>query len=303
MIQYVKRKDLDVEKYDACIEKSLQSNIYGYSWYLDIVCDNWDVLVLEDYCAVMPIPWKKKLFIKYVHPPFWLIQLGIYSVEVVDENEFLIELFDDFKFVETRTNIHNAFSMFKAYEKESYLQVLSLEDDYEVLFSNYRKDRRKDVSKAKKLDLIEKWNDDSKVLIELFKNNVGKRTPYIQEVDYNKLQKLITVCLEKRVGEILSIYDKENNLVASGFFLKHKKAITILVSSTDFKNRKNGANTFLIDRAIYKFEKNFNVFNFGGSSLQTIAKYFLSFGALTLKYPQIKYNKLPWFIKLLRKMS
>ncbi|QVY65351.1 hypothetical protein [Polaribacter sp. Q13] len=301
MIRYVKRKDLEVVKYDACIDNSLQSNIYGYSWYLDIVADNWDVLVLDDYKAVMPIPWKKKLFIKYVYPPFWLIQLGVYSIEVVDENEFLIELFNDFKFAETRTNTYNSFSMFKAYERESELQILLMENDYAALFNNYRKDRRKDVAKAKKLDLIEKWKDNSEELIELFKNNVGKRTPYIVEKDYDVLKKLITVCLEKKVGEILSIYDKDDHLVASGFFLKYKKKVTILVSSTDFKNRKNGANTFLIDRAIYKFEKNFSVFNFGGSSLQTIAKYFLSFGASTLKYPQIKYNNLPFLLKLFKK--
>ena len=48
MIHYVKRKDLDLNKYDACINNAINSRIYGYSWYLDIVADNWDVLVLND---------------------------------------------------------------------------------------------------------------------------------------------------------------------------------------------------------------------------------------------------------------
>ena len=47
MIHYVKRKDLDLNKYDACINNAINSRIYGYSWYLDIVADNWDVLVLN----------------------------------------------------------------------------------------------------------------------------------------------------------------------------------------------------------------------------------------------------------------
>ena len=49
MIQYVKRQHLDVSKYDFCIENSTQSRIYAFSWYLDIVADHWDVLVLDDY--------------------------------------------------------------------------------------------------------------------------------------------------------------------------------------------------------------------------------------------------------------
>ena len=53
MIQHIKRKDLDILKYDACIENSIQSRIYGFSWYLDIVADHWEVLVLDDYEAVM----------------------------------------------------------------------------------------------------------------------------------------------------------------------------------------------------------------------------------------------------------
>ncbi|WP_373942482.1 hypothetical protein OEG92_04340 [Polaribacter sejongensis] len=72
MIQYVKRKDLNILKYDACIENSIQSRIYAFSWYLDIVADNWDVLVLGDYKAVMPLPWKQKYFIKYITQPFFV---------------------------------------------------------------------------------------------------------------------------------------------------------------------------------------------------------------------------------------
>ena len=52
MIHYVKREDLEVEKYNNCIENSIQSRIYAFSWYLDIVADYWDVLVLDDYKAV-----------------------------------------------------------------------------------------------------------------------------------------------------------------------------------------------------------------------------------------------------------
>ena len=300
-IKYIHREHLDEEKYNQCIDSSLQSKIYAFSWYLDIVCDTWDVLVLNDYEAVMPIPWRKKYGIKYVYPPFWVLQLGVFSNEVIDENEFLTPLFNKFKFVELRTNTHNNFELYPEFLQLKQCQKLVFNTTYSSTLSHYRKDRKKDLQKAAAADLIEKWNDHPSNLIQLFKNNIGKRTPNIKETDYENLEKLIAICIEKKIGEILSVYDKENKLVASVFLLKHKNSITKLISSTNLKDRKNGANTFLIDRVIFKYHKDFSVFNFGGSSIKSVASFSKSFGAETEKYHQLKMNKLPKFLQLFKK--
>ena len=300
-IKYIHRENLDEEKYNQCIDSSLQSKIYAFSWYLDIVCNTWDVLVLNDYEAVMPIPWRKKYGIKYVYPPFWVLQLGVFSNEVIDENEFLTPLFNKFKFVELRMNTCNNFELYPEFLQLKQCQKLVFNTTYSSTLSHYRKDRKKDLQKAAAADLIEKWNDHPSNLIQLFKNNIGKRTPNIKETDYENLEKLIAICIEKKIGEILSVYDKENKLVASVFLLKHKNSITKLISSTDLNYRKNGANTFLIDRVIFKYHKDFSVFNFGGSSIKSVASFSKSFGAETEKYHQLKMNKLPKFLQLFKK--
>jgi hypothetical protein len=301
LIKYIHREHLDEDKYNDCVENSLQSNSYAFSWYLDIVCDNWDVLVLDDYEAVMPIPWRKKYGIKYVYPPFWVLQLGVYSNEAIDENKFLKHLFSIFKFVELRMNTHNNFELYPEFLQLKQCQKLVLNSTYSSILSKYRKDRKKDLQKAVTADLIEKWNDHPSNLIQLFKNNIGKRTPNIKENDYKNLEKLIAICIEKNMGEILAVYDKEDKLVASVFLLKHKKSITKLISSTNLKDRKNGANTFLIDRVIFKYHKDFSIFNFGGSSIKSVASFSKSFGAETEKYHQLKMNKLPKFLQLFKK--
>lgn len=300
MIRYIKRKDLDVVKYNNCIKNSLQSRIFAFSWYLDIVADNWDTLVLEDYEAVMPIPWRKKYFIKYIYQPLWTLELGVFSKEVVDENEFLIVLLGMFKYINIRTNVNNSFSMFEENRVEKYFQKISFQKKYKDIYRGYNRNRKRELTKAIKNDLIERWNDDPENLVLLFKTNVGKRVLKIKEPDYIVLLKLITTCLMKKKGEILSIYDRDNNLVSSAFFIKYKEKITEIVCSSDFKNRKNGANTFLNDRAIYKYQPNFKSFNFGGSSIDKIAKYYKSFGAETENYQQIKYNNLPKVIQFFK---
>ena len=58
MIQYIAYNNLDYEKWDKCIIGSVNGSVYAKSWYLDIVCEQWDALVLNDYEAVMPLPKK-----------------------------------------------------------------------------------------------------------------------------------------------------------------------------------------------------------------------------------------------------
>jgi len=78
-IRYLKQKDIDREKWDKCVSNAENGLIYGMSWYLDAVCDHWDGLVLNDYQAVMPLPWKRKYGLKYVMQPNYCKVLGIFG--------------------------------------------------------------------------------------------------------------------------------------------------------------------------------------------------------------------------------
>tara|TARA_R110000787_G_scaffold269018_3_gene375676 strand:- start:17138 stop:18049 length:912 start_codon:yes stop_codon:yes gene_type:complete len=301
-IKYVLREDLDVEKYNICVKKSNQSLIYGYSWYLDIVCDHWNVLVLDDYKAVMPLPLRRKYFIYYVYQPLWVLQLGIFSMkEDVDELEFVTALKIRYKFVELRLNAGNSLDKLTSKSYVNQFQYLDLNNSHQQISKNFNRNRKRELKKAAQANLIEKWNDSPENLVTLFKNNVGKRLKIITEKDYKTLLSLLETCIANELGELLSIYDENQKLVASGFFLFHKGRVTELVCSTDFSNRDNGANTFLIDSAIFKYQKEYDVFDFGGSSMKSIANYYTSFGAQTTKYSFLKINKLPLFLQVFKK--
>ena len=85
------------------------------------------------------------------------------------------------------------------------------------------------------------------------------------------------------------------------FFLKHKNVVTELVCSSDFSDRYNGANTYMNDVAISKYAKNFEVFNFGGSSMENIANFYKSYNSSREFYSFINYNNLRVLIKLFKK--
>ena len=283
LIKYIQREHLDEEKYNDCIENSIQSNRYAFSSYLDIVCDNWDVLVLNDYEAVMPIPWRKKYGIKYVYQPLWVLQLGIFSKGDFTQSDFISVVQKRFRFIELRLNFKNLLDTDSLYFIEKQFQDLKLTVGYEKVYGS---DRKKDLKRAEKSELRIELGGSPSDLITLFQNNVGKRTPEIKQQDYQNLETLINFCLIDDYGELCFAYQGET-LVAGAFFLKHQETVTILCSSTDFSNRKNGANTFLIDEAIQRYINKYKTLNFGGSSMQTIAKYFFSFGAQEKTYPML----------------
>ena len=111
MIKHLTRKELDITKYDHCIAKACNTRIYAHSWFLDIVCDDWDVLIIENYKAVMPLPKRKKIGINYIYLPPWVQQLGIFSKDIITASlidEFIKGIPKKFKMIDVFLNSENS---------------------------------------------------------------------------------------------------------------------------------------------------------------------------------------------------
>ena len=44
---------IDHIKWDKCISESSNGIVYAYAWYLDIVCEDWEAIVVNDYQIVV----------------------------------------------------------------------------------------------------------------------------------------------------------------------------------------------------------------------------------------------------------
>src|SRR5687768_4350635 len=89
-IHFVTREEIDVVKWNACIDKASNGLIYGYSFYLDHMAKHWEALVLNDYEAVMPLTCNSKFGIHYLYQPFLTAQLGVFGDQVTTD---LLETF------------------------------------------------------------------------------------------------------------------------------------------------------------------------------------------------------------------
>src|SRR5215203_6156794 len=91
-IQYFTRREINTQSWDYCIEGASNGLIYGTTVYLDHMAGKWDALVLNDYEAVMPLPWRKKWGINYIYQPFLTAQLGLFGNHITAK---LLEAFLD----------------------------------------------------------------------------------------------------------------------------------------------------------------------------------------------------------------
>ena len=92
MIKRLKYHEIDWEKYQKCLASSEQKVYSAERKFLDVTArNNLELLVYEDYEAIMPVPFIKKMGFKIVVNPKLTQQLGVFSKEdsVVLNEKFL----------------------------------------------------------------------------------------------------------------------------------------------------------------------------------------------------------------------
>ena len=284
MIKYIKRSDLDTAKYNACLDNSSNSRIYAYSWYLDIVATNWSVLVLDDYTAVMPLPWRQKYLIKYIYKPCWVQQLGVFSPNIIDEElvrTFISAIPRMYKKISIQLNSNNPISGKRITKKANY--ILELDKSYEELFNGYKSVRRRNIRLSIKNKIIVSRTENYIELINLFKT-LKKDEVSTREEDYLKLEQLIHFLIENNKVDVLKAVGENGELLGGAFFLRDIKRITYLFSVVSNIGREQNAMSDIIDSMVEKSANKNLTLDFEGSMIDGIAFFFKSFGAMDEGY-------------------
>lgn len=300
MIRYVQNQDIDYVKWDRCIATAFNGNIYAWSWYLDIVCEGWDALILNDYEQVMPLTVGKKYGISYLFQPPFTQQLGIFSAstsETVKADDFLKALSHHYSFAEINLNRFNNIThkSFKVQFRRNY--ELDLIDSYEQLSRKYSANTIRNIRKAEKegIEIVE--HADPKSIISLFRNGKGRELPKFGNAHYHKIEKLIYRAIYKNMGHVFGAFDRNNQLCAGVFLLQSHQRLVFIFSAANPVARKIGAMHLLVDRLINKFAGQHLTLDFEGSEISGLARFYASFGSIETRYPAVYFNRLSFMLK------
>jgi hypothetical protein len=306
MIKYIEHKNIDKQKWDACVDASSNPILFVYSWYLDVVSIGWNALILDDYKAVFPLPKKTKYNINYIHQPFFTRYYGVYSsLEITESlvNNFLNAIPEKFKYIQLCLHQSNFTSNKNFYISEKKYQQLDLNKSYEELFKQFSDNTKRNYKKALKSGFIVKDYIAPEQIVNLFKSTKGDELEVFKPNDYKTLLELMDVCLKNQQAETLAVYDKENTLCAAAFFMKSNNRFMFLKSGVTEQGRTNGAMHLLFNNFIQKYAETVNALDFGGSSVESVARFYKNFGAKDFVYLQVKKNSLPRIVKWIRGLS
>lgn len=301
MILFLEQEKIDKQKWDYCINKSINARVYALSWYLDIVSPGWCALVEDDYRKVFPLPVKSKYGIHYIIQPYFTQQLGLFSQDQFDESEilkFVSKIPSKYKFIDICLNSSNQISHSKKIVNARNL-LLDLDKNYLQLFTSYKTNLQRNLNKAttNKLEVFKQGRPEE--LIALFKQNRGATLNHLTEKEYELLNRIAYKALHLGIAEIWSIHDNHNQLCAGALWVKsHGKAI-FLFSALSESGKQLNAMAFLIDNYIQVNADQKIVLDFEGSNDEGLARFYSSFGASEETYFRYTDYKANWPINWL----
>ncbi len=304
-IQYISHKDIDENKWNNCITNAHNSLIYVHAFYLNnCTNNNWDALVVGNYEVIMPLIKRKKYGIAYLYQPAFLQQAGIFSVNAIGEEivkSFLQEAAKHFKFLEINLNYANKCSDvidINFTEKNNY--ILSLNNSYESIYAKFNNNFKRNLVKSNKYFILYENVESAEELIDLYKNLYNDRLKFLKDSDYMRLKMNCKILFNDN-NLVLRKITFHGKICAAVILLKDKKRLYNIAPLVTQIGKKIGANHFLFNKIIEEFSGQDLILDFEGSDINGIASFYKSMNPVNEKYEAVKFNNLPWLVKLFKK--
>lgn len=306
MIRFFANKDIDKNKWDGCIDRSLNHSISGYSWYLDCLFENWSALVLDDYEAVFPLPIKSKFKINYLLQPLFIRCIGIYSDKPLTEelvNKFFDAIPSSVKLIDIYLKENIPFNKSDFNISERIVQLLDLSSSYEVVRQSYHRSVDKNLRKAEKngLQLVDTIVPE--MIAKQYQDNIGAQVDKLASKHFQTIEKLMNAAVKNKCGITIGVANKDNEIIASAFFMRSKSTIYFSFGSANSEGKSSGAMYLMIDEIIKRNSEHFKLFDFEGSDVEGIANFNKNFGAKDCVYLQVKKNTLSKIVKWISRKS
>lgn len=303
-IHFVEHSKIDPIKWDNAIMQSPSPLIYGFFDYLNAISENqWDALIYKDYEAVFPLPFKKKLGFKYLVQPVFCQQLGAFGKNTnIRTSDFLRAIPKRFFSVRIQLNPYfdDVETINKIWDKNSHgikmsdEKRLSLKTNMTLDLSKpleYNKDCRKNLSRLSELPIEYQINSISiKEAIATYREAWGKQNPAIGDHQYALFS---NACSGKISFTVSAVHKNTGELLGAAIFLmtpeNTRRSLHYLCAGPTESGRAIGIMHGIINFVLQKYQGSNILFDFEGSSIESVASFYKKFGATEV--PFMCYNR------------
>jgi hypothetical protein len=301
VIRYLKRNEIDTAKWDNCVDTAANGLIYGYSYYLDALCSHWEGFVLDDYAAVMPMPWRKKWGIRYIyHAPF-LQRLGIYGSNITIDviNAFYTKAIQKFLYINFTVSPPAPATSARLNQRTNF--IIDLNKPYAEIEAAYKEECRANITKAKKRGCTFTDNLPAELVIKLYRDAYGRLQVRNSADTYERMLRLLAEASRRRTVRLCGVIDALGNVIFGAVVFMDARRLYYIMGAPTIAGRQKRATYFFIDHILKSHASTPMLFDFEGSDLPNVAKFYRKFSPETEHYFQMTINRLPallrWFVE------
>ncbi|MDR6809161.1 hypothetical protein J2Y45_006375 [Dyadobacter sp. BE34] len=299
------REQIDAQSWDNHIHNSRQGVIYALSWYLDIICEQWEAFVwpsAADFSITMPLPVKWKWGKRVLYQPLFCQYLGMFSAQELNAGQldaFLEALKARFSYISHYAFNPENFSVIgrpgpNGFKMEVFqTHWLHLNQSYTELYARYTKDRKVNLKRGSQISWEIVESEDFEPLMALFEKNHARGIGKIKADAYGMLTRLGTECIGRAYGRLM--YAQEGAQMRAGVLLTRYRGRTIyLFNAADRAGRRGNARALMLDAYFRENAGTAMIFDFESPPKAPVADYYAGFGAVATPFYVIKRNALPF---------
>ena len=306
------------DKYRSLCRTEPDIPLFSRDWWLDAVCKGkWDVLLCEEKGRIraamplyLPLP-------KIVSMPPCTQTMGVWFAKESDDAKYATvlgkrqEICKAFieelkKYTAFLQNFHYGITDWLPFYWAGYRQTTRytylLHDirQTEGLRTNMSVHLRRNIAKAKKHCLAIKQGIPAEDFLRVHSLSFERQGRKPVHVD--TLERLINVCRARNQGDLWGAYDEAGHLHAVAFVVWQESSAWYLAGGADPVFRDSRAHALVLWEAIQTVSAYTDRFDFEGSMLPGVERFFREFGAVQTPYFTISRGKISLWDKALIKL-
>lgn len=277
------------------------NSFFQQPWWLDAVSPGqWGEVVVEKNAQIvtrLPYVLKKKYGLTILsQPPLtpalgpWVQEsAGKYTKQLEKQKEIMNLLIDRLpKCDYFAQNFHYSITNWLPFYWRGfiattlYTYVIENLNDIDLVWNNFRENIRREIRKAQKRVTVKTDMDVDRFLDinSLTFERQSKTLPYSREL----VRRLDAACIERQARQIFFAEDAQGNVHAAIYIVWDENSAYYLMGGGDPQLRNSGATSLLMWEAIKFAATVTKKFDFEGSMIESVERFFRAFGARQIPY-------------------
>jgi hypothetical protein len=229
----------------------------------------------------MPLPKKKKCGISYLVQPILTQQLGVFSAQKIDSHT-LLHCVQQIPYLSYCINLNAENSVENAQKLPNY--ELLLNKNYDELFQKFSKNAQRNIAKTQTMGIRVSAELQAHEFLNFY--HAGKE--HYSESYNAVISQLIYTGLERKEISLWGAYNSDNELIAALCLLHSRNRLIYLLPISNHEGKKHMAMFAVVNEIIHRYAGSALTLDFEGSRIETIARFYRSFGAQEKTYFQIR---------------